>query len=95
VTIDVDLAPLVDRRIGARPGTASPPVRRRRLRWWHVALGVPGAAIALAGGAYAGGALVQDAAGPEQAGARQMAVFSVSPPGNVCPVLQVCDGTQR
>ena len=95
VELGVDLAPLVDARIArpAAPGRARARARHG-LRWWQVALAAPGIAAALGIGVVLGGFAVGGgiAVQAEQA---QMAAFSATPPGALCPVPQACRGAPR
>jgi anti-sigma factor RsiW len=92
VDLGVDLAPLVDSRIA--PPVAAAPSRRRaqpRARWWQVALAAPGVVAALAMGAVLGSFVVGGGV-TAQAERMQMAVFSATPPGALCPAPRACDG---
>jgi anti-sigma factor RsiW len=95
VELGVDLAPLVDSRIAPRaPAAQSRGRAQHGLRWWQVALAAPGIAAALGVGvvlgafAVGGGIAVQ----AEQV---QMAAFSATPPGALCPAPQACQGAPR
>ena len=81
-TPDFDLAPEVDRRIGAAIGAGlrkpTPPSRPARAPWWQLALLAPGGAAAVSVGLWLGAAL--PAAAPSaQATAVQMVPFSTVP----------------
>jgi anti-sigma factor RsiW len=95
---DFDLAPEVDRRIGAATAAGrrepGPTARPARARWWQWALLAPGGAAAISVGLWLGAAL--PAAVPAtQATALQMVPFSTVPAGALCPVPQACRGSIR
>jgi anti-sigma factor RsiW len=97
-TPDFDLAPEVDRRIGAAIGAGlgkpTPPSRPARAPWWQLALLAPGGAAAVSVGLWLGAAL--PAAVPSaQAAAVQMVPFSTVPAGALCPVPRACGGFVR
>ncbi len=80
VRCEVDLAPLVNRRLEGRASTRAP----RRRAWWPGWQLVPqgfGAAGMLAAGLYLGQVLAGGAAAARPAA---MAVFDASPPGALC-----------
>lgn len=95
-----DVAPEVDRRIGAAAGGAArrgprPP----RPRWWQVALAAPGAAIPLAVGVWLGSvafpAAVPATVAAPTALAAGLSVFATSPPGAICAIPGSCGGPSR
>lgn len=92
----IDLAPLVDRRIAAA-GVPQPHLKpqTRRWRWWQIAPMALGGAISLSIGAYLGNVLMLGSQATAQPAALQMAAFTASPPGALCPTLQSCNPTGR
>lgn len=97
LTPDFDVAPEVDRRIGAATAPAVPrrPPRPRRTPWRQLALLAPGGAISVTIGLWLGAALMPATLGSAHAPAVQMAAFSTLPPGALCPVLNSCGGPTR
>jgi anti-sigma factor RsiW len=95
LAIGTDLAPLVDQRIAAPARAAKPRGRPPRVRWWQIALAAPGAAFALAAGAYLGSVLMLGAGIAAEPEALQMAAFSATPPGALCPTPLACNGRTR
>ena len=103
-TIDFDLAPAIDRliasaAIGVSAHPAHPlraPGGPRRLLWWRWAALVPGGTIAVAFGLWLGASLMPASTLP-RAGATgaQMAAFSATPPGSLCPTPAACGGPVR
>lgn len=97
-TPDFDLAPEVDRRIGAATAAGlrdpRPTVRPAPARWWQLALLAPGGAAAVSLGLWLGAALPAAAPGTSTT-AVQMAPFSNVPAGALCPVPQACRGSLR
>jgi anti-sigma factor RsiW len=97
-TADFDVAPEVDRRIGAAalaPRGASPAVRAPRARWWQLALLAPGGAVAVSAGLWLGAALMPAGVPSVHATTLQMVPFSSVPAGALCPLPQVCGGSVR
>lgn len=94
-----DVAPEVDRRIGAAsapaprgPTGATPP---RRVHWWQVAVLAPGGAVAVSLGLWLGAMLMPAALQSARVTAVQMVPFSTLPAGALCPAPQVCGGVVR
>ena len=94
-----DVAPEVDRRIGAAsaPAPRGPTraARAPRVQWWQVAVLAPGGAVAVSVGLWLGVALVPAALQPARATAVQMIPFSTLPSGALCPAPQACGGVVR
>lgn len=92
---DFDVAPEVDRRIGAAgapvPREPAPVPRPARVRWWQLALVAPGGAVAVSVGLWLGATLMPSA----HAGYVRMTPFSPVPAGALCPVPQACGGPRR
>jgi len=88
----VDFADLVDRRIAAGAVVPKSKPKPRRLRWWQVAPAALGGALSLSIGAYLGSALMLGSQLTAQPAALQMAAFTATPPGTLCPALQACTG---
>ena len=100
-TIDFDLAPAIDRLItSAESGAPARPVRAsrgpRRLLGWRWAALVPGGTLAVAFGLWLGASLMPAGTLP-RAGVTgaQMAAFSATPPGSLCPTPAACGGPVR
>ncbi len=93
----IDLAPLVDRRIGELAAAPKPGRQRlpRRWRWWQLAPAALGGAISLSLGAQLGSALILAPQPRVQPAALQMAAFAANPPGALCTAVQACDPTGR
>lgn len=94
---EVDIAALVDRRIGATIAAPRPKwqPRPQRLRWWQLAPAALGGALSLSLGAYLGSALMLGSQLAAHPAALQMAAFTATPPGALCPALQACNPTGR
>jgi anti-sigma factor RsiW len=90
----VDIAALVDRRIGAA-AIPKPKPQRQRWRWWQVAPAALGGALSLSLGVYLGSALMLGSQLAAQPAALQMAAFTAIPPGALCPAMQACKPTGR
>lgn len=91
---NVDFAFLVDRRIAAA-GVPKPKSKPQRWRWWQLAPATLGGAVSLSLGAYLGGALVLGSQVTAQPAALQMAAFTATPPGALCPALKTCNSMGR
>ncbi|MGE5115379.1 MAG: anti-sigma factor family protein [Betaproteobacteria bacterium] len=101
-SIDFDLAPAIDRLIAsAASGVSAHPLRanrgpRRRIPWWRWAALVPGGTLAVAVGLWLGASLMPAGALPRTgATGAQMAAFSATPPGSLCPAPAACGGPVR
>lgn len=93
-----DVAPAVDRRIGAGASATHGPtrrLRRPRVPWWQLAVLAPGGAVAVAIGLWLGAALMPVAVQRGHAIAAQMVPFSPVPTGALCPAPQACLGIAR
>ena len=91
----VDVAALVDRRIAVGAIVPKPKAKpqAQRLRWWQIAPAALGGALSLSIGAYLGSALMLGFQVTPQPAALQMAAFTATPPGALCPALQGCNPT--
>jgi anti-sigma factor RsiW len=93
ISLGVDIAYLVDRRIAA--ANPKPAPQPQRWRWWQLAPAALGGAVSLSLGAYLGSVLMLGAQVTAQPAALQMAAFTAIPPGALCPALQACNSMER
>ena len=93
ISIGVDIAYLVDRRIAAAKPKPAP--RPKRWHWWQFASATLGGAVSLSLGAYLGSVLMVGSQLTVQPSALQMAAFTAIPPGALCPALQACNSMGR
>ena len=92
VASGVDIGALVNRRLPPRIAAKPQP---RRWRWWQLAPAAFGGAVSLSLGAYLGSTLMLGTQVAAHPAAQQMAAFTASPPGALCPALQACNPNGR